>query len=88
MKIFWNKGQKQLIGTAFIPKNQPASKFSDAPLPCWFNFNGDAYKKCSLNAAIRLDSETVCSFTGNELIFPETNTRAIWQDAFGARSWG
>lgn len=86
--MFWNQGQKQLVGTAFIPENQPPIKFTDAPLPCSFNFSGDAYRKCGLNAAIRLDSETVHSFKGDEFIYPQTNTRAVWQNAFGVRSRG
>lgn len=84
---FWNQGQKRLIGSAFIPENKPPIQFSDARLPCSFNFNGDAYRKCGINAAIRLDNGTEYSFKGCELIYPQTNTKPIWQNAFSSRSW-
>jgi hypothetical protein len=86
--MFWNQGQKELIGSAFIPENQPPINFNEAPLPSSFNFDGNAYRKCGLSAAIRLDSETVHLFKGNELIYPQTNTKSVWQNSFGVRSWG
>lgn len=85
---FWNQGQKQFVGTAFIPENQPPTKFKDIPLPCSFNFNGNAYRKCALSGAIRLDGEKVHLFKGDELVFPQTNVRPVWQNAFGVRSQG
>lgn len=85
---FWNQGQKTLIQGAFIPENQHPIEFSSVPLPCTFNFDGNAYRKCGLNVAIRLDSEKVYPFKGNELVYSQTNIKAVWQNAFGVRSLG
>lgn len=89
--MFWSQGQKQLIGTAFIPENQLVVKFVNIPLPCTFNFEGIAYRKIDSKAAIRLDENDenkVYHFSGDELVYPQTNTRSIWQNAYGVRSLG
>lgn len=84
----WNPGQKQFLGGAFIPENQPPKQFGQIALPCTFCYQGDAYRKCKLDKAFRLDSMDLIEFTGDELVYPQTNLKPTWQDAFGARSWG
>lgn len=82
----WNPNQKHLIGSAFIPENRPPVPFSDCPLPSSFCFQGNAYRKTSTNRAIRLDSREIVDFPSDLLVMGQTNTKPIWQDAFGAGS--
>ena len=84
----WNPGQKKFIGRAFIPENKPPSLFNEITFPCTFCYQGDAYRKCGVNKAFRLDSMEIIKFRGDELVYPQTNLKPIWQDAFGARRWG
>ena len=84
----WNPGQRQLIGTAFIPENKEPEPFGEIPLPTTFCFQGDAFRKISANSAIRLDSGQTIPFGAELLVIPQTNTKAIWQNAFGVKSWG
>lgn len=77
----WNAGQKQFIGKAFVPENRKPQLFKDIPLPCTFCFEGNAYRRFNLGQAFRLDSMEKIDFSGDELVYPQTNTKPIWQDA-------
>ncbi len=81
MKTIWNEEQKKLTGKAFIPENQPPKPFNQIPFPCTFCYQGNAYRRFGLNQAFRLDSQEEIEFKGDELVYPQTNTKSIWQDA-------
>lgn len=83
-----NPGQKQYLGGAFILENQPPKQFNQIALPCTFCYQGNAYRRCGLGKAFRLDSMDLIEFAENELVFPQTNLKPIWQDAFGSGSRG
>lgn len=79
--IMWNPGQKQFIGKAFIPENKKPQSFKNITLPCTFCFEGNAYRRFSINQAFRLDSMQKVDFNGDELVHPQTNKKPIYQDA-------
>lgn len=83
--MFWNEGQRGLIGPAFIPENKPPIKFADCGWPSTINVGGDAYRKCG-DIAIRLETGEIVQMDPNQLVHCQTNIKSVWQDAFGPGS--